>query len=608
VTKRSFSPVPRLAILLLPLLLPPAGTAQTAAVAPDLAAHLRQYVPALLKDWQVPGVAIAVIQGDQVIAAEGFGRRDVDRGLPVTPDTVFAAGSATKAFTALALGMMVDEGKVAWDRPVRADLPDFRLSDTGATERVTLRDFLTHRSGLARHDLVWYGSSATRSDLIGRLAGLGLSADPRSRFQYQNLGYVVAAAVLEKAAGRRWEEVIRERLLTPLGMRASDLSVAEMQRLENHAGGYERREDRDGIQAVPPRDVEAVAPAIGLNSTVLDLAKWVQLQLGDGRFGGRRLVSEAALRETQTPQVVVREPNLTRLFLDESPAELRYGLGWYVQPYRGRTLLQHGGNIDGFTSFVSFLPRENLGVVVLSNLGESYLPYALAFHTYDRLLGLPERDWSRYYLDKRRELDAATERQRKADEEERKLGTRPSHPIDDYAGLYSHPAYGDLRVVRQGMGLGFSFNSLSGNLDHWHYDTWNLPSGRLRGLKLTFQANALGDIDRVSAPLEAGAPDVVFTRRPPAELSDPGQLRQYVGEYELSGQTATVALLGTDRLTLTVPGQPVYELTPYRGTIFNVNGLNGYSVRFIVEEGEVTAASFVQPTGVFRAVRRKGGR
>jgi hypothetical protein len=158
------------------------------------------------------------------------------------------------------------------------------------------------------------------------------------------------------------------------------------------------------------------------------------------------------------------------------------------------------------------------------------------------------------------------------------------------------------------LGLAFAFNGLSGDLDHWHYDTWNLPSGRLRGLKLTFQANALGDIDRVSVPLEAGAPDIVFTRRPPAELSDPRQLRQYTGEYELSGQTATVALQGADRLTLTVPGQPVYELVPYRGTIFNVKGLNGYTVRFIVEEGEVTAASFVQPNGVFRAVRKKAGR
>lgn len=600
------------AVLVLPLLLLwlPAAAAQTSAASPeDLTAHLRQYVPPLLQEWQVPGVAVAVVQGDRVIAAEGFGLRDVERGLPVTPDTVFAAGSATKAFTALAVGLMVDSGKLSWDRPVRAELPELRLSDTGVTELVTYRDFLAHRSGLARHDLVWYGSSASRSELIRRMAALDLSADLRSRFQYQNLGYVAVATALEKAAGQRWEDVVRDRLLSPLGMRDSDLSVAAMQRVENHASGYERQEDRKGVQRVPPRDVEAVAPAIGLNSTVADLAKWVQLQMGDGRFGGRRLVSEGVLRETQTPQIAVRDPNLTRLFLlGDGPGELQYGLGWYVQPYRGRTLLQHGGNIDGFTSFVSFLPREKVGVVVLSNLGDSYLPYALAFHVYDRLLGMPERDWSRHYLDKRAELDAALERQRKADNENRKLGTRPSHPIEDYPGLYSHPAYGDLRVVRKELGLAFTFNGLSGDLDHWHYDTWNLPAGRLRGLKLTFQANVLGDIDRIAVPLEAGAPDIVFTRRPPAELSEAHQLRQYTGEYELSGQTATVALEGTGRLTLTVPGQPVYELVPYRGTIFNVKGLNGYSVRFIVEGGEVTAASFVQPNGVFRAVKKRAGR
>ncbi len=590
-----------LALLLAPL---SPGLTQSPPVSPEeLAAHLRQFVPPLLNDWQVPGVAVAVIQGDRVILAEGFGLRDVEQRQPVTAETVFAAGSTTKAFTALTVGLLKDEGKLDWDRPVRTYLPEFRLRDSYAGERVTPRDLLAHRTGVPGHDLMWYGSPASRADLLGHLGELEGSADLRSRFQYQNLMYMSVGALVEKAAGRRWEDVVRERLFTPLGMRSSSLNLEALRGVENRASPYERRA-AGGIEKVPLRSFDAVAPAGSLNSNVVDLAKWVRLQLGDGRFEGRRVVSGATLLETQTPQIIVRDPSLTRLFLDEGQPYLLYGLGWYVQPYRGHNLIHHGGNIDGFTAFVSFLPQDDIGVVVLSNLGQTYLPYALAFHVYDRLLGLPAKDWSGFFRARRQELETATENQRKAEEEDRKLGTRPSHPIEEYAGLYQHPAYGDLRIVRQGMGLGFTFNGLTGALDHWHYDTWNLPAGQLRGLKLSFLTDARGEIDRLSVPLEASVGDIVFTRRPPAELSDARQLRQYVGEYELSGQSATVTLQ-EEGLALSVPGQPTYELVPSRGTVFSVKGLSGYSVRFIVEAGEVTAASFVQPNGVFRAVKKK---
>lgn len=582
----------------------PPPTAASRVSPEELAAHLRQTVPPLLNEWQVPGLAVAVIQGDRVIVAEGFGLRDVEQRQPVTPETVFAAGSVTKAFTALTVGLLTEEGKLDWDRPVRTYLPDFRLRDPYASERVTPRDLLSHRTGLPGHDLMWYGSPASRAELLGHLAELEGSADLRSRFQYQNLMYLGAGALIEKAAGRRWEDVVRDRLLSPLGMRASSLSLEALRGVENRASPYERRGGGGGVAKVPVRSLDAIAPAGSLNTNVVDLAKWVRLQLGDGRFEGKRVVAESTLRETQTPQIIVRDPSLTRLFLDEGQPYLLYGLGWYVQPYRGHNLIHHGGNIDGFTAFVSLLPQDGLGVVVLSNLGQTYLPYALAFHVYDRLLGLPARDWSGFFRARRQELDTATESQRKAEEEERKLGTRPSHPIEEYAGLYQHPAYGDLRIVRQGMGLGFTFNGLTGALDHWHYDTWNLPAGQLRGLKLSFLTNARGEVDRVTVPLEASVGDIVFTRRPPAELSDARQLRQYVGEYELSGQSATVTLQ-EGGLALSVPGQPTYQLVPARGTVFNVKGLSGYSVRFIVEAGEVTAASFVQPNGVFRAVKKR---
>jgi CubicO group peptidase (beta-lactamase class C family) len=598
-----------LAVLALAALAWGAARAQAPAARPspeELAAHLRQYVPTVMQEWQVPGLAMAVVAGDRVVYSGAFGLRDVERRLPVTPETLFAIGSATKAFTTLALGTLVDEGKLDWDEPVRAYLPEFQLRDPFASERMTARDLVTHRSGLPRHDLAWYGSPLSRAELFRRLAELEPSADFRTRFQYQNLMFMTAGFLAEKVSGRSWEALVRERILAPLGMRATDFSIQAMQAAPDHARAYRRRDEGVGIEEMPLRNVDAVGPAGSINSSVLDMASWVRLHLGDGTFGGRRVVSRATLEELHAPQVVIREGALPQLLADDEQPYLLYGLGWFVQPWRGRHLIQHGGNIDGFTALVSFLPREKLGLVILTNLDNSLLPYAVAFHTYDRLLGLPEKDWDGLFKAKRDAVETATAQRRRAAEAERKKGTRPAHPLDEYAGVYTHPAYGELRVERDGKGgLRFACNGLAGGLEHWNYEVWNVTDGPARGTKLTFLTDTGGDVDRVTAPFEASVADIVFTRKPPASLEDPEGLRRYAGEYELNGQIAVVALTG-DKLTVSVPGQRAYELVPHRQHEFDVKGLRGYGVRFLIEGGQVTGLSFVQPNGVFPAKRRPG--
>lgn len=575
----------------------------------ELAAHLRDYVPQLLKDWEVPGLSLAVIRDGQVVLTEGYGFRDVEKKLPVTPETRFAIGSSTKAFTTAALGMLVDEGKIEWDEPVRTWLPAFRLHDPYATEHMTPRDLVSHRSGLPRHDLMWYGTTATRAELMSRLGDLEPSAEPRTRWQYQNLMYMTAGYLVEQVSGRTWEDFVRERIFTPLGMTASDLSIRDLETVENRALAYRKKpeEDGGGLEKIPYRNIDAVGPAGSINSNVLDMAKWVRLHLGDGTWEGKPLLTPSTLAELHKPAMLMDTSGspAAALFQDPDLPIMTYALGWFVQPYRGHLLVHHGGNIDGFTAFVTMLPNQRHGLVILTNLdGGTLATTALANHIFDRLLGLPEKSWSGDFKARQEELRAAAREAEKSTAAARKTGTKPDHPLDGYAGVYTHPSYGDLRIEKRGTGLTLTYNAalVQVPLEHWHYEAWNITEGDGEGTKVQFLTDVQGDVDRVSIPLETSVADIVFTRKA-SEITDLEAFRRFTGEYELAGMVATVAIEG-GRLMLNVPGQPPRELLSYRDGEFTVKELTGYRLRFEEENGVVKAAIFLQPNGTFRAEKK----
>ena len=588
-------------------------TAASAAPAPptneELAADLRDYVPQLLKDWEVPGLSLAVIRDGQVVLTEGYGLRDIDKKLPVTPETRFAIGSSTKAFTTAALGILVDEGKLEWDKPVRTWMPAFRLHDAYATEHMTPRDLVSHRSGLPRHDLMWYGTTATRAELVSRLGDLEASAELRTRWQYQNLMYMTAGYLVEQVSGRPWEDFVRERLFIPLGMTASDLSIRDLETVENRALGYIRKDEKKGggIEQIPYRNIDAIGPAGSINSNVLDMAKWVRFHLGDGTWEGKPLLTPATLAELHEPAMLIDTSGnpMASAFLDPDLPFGAYALGWFVQPYRGHLLMHHGGNIDGFTAFVTMLPHQRHGLVILTNLnGGTLATTALANHIFDRLLGLPEKSWSSDFKAKQEELRAAAREAEKSTAAARKTGTKPDHLLDDYAGVYTHPSYGDLRIEKQGNRLTLTYNAamVQAPLEHWHYETWNITAGEAEGTKVQFLTDVQGEVDRVSIPLESSVADIVFTRKA-GEITDLEAFRRFTGEYELAGMVATVAIEG-GRLLLTVPGQPPRELLSYRNGELTVKELAGYRLRFEEKNGVVKAAIFLQPNGTFRAEKK----
>jgi CubicO group peptidase (beta-lactamase class C family) len=476
--------------------------------APDAVLELPHLVDEVRAAWGVPGVAVAVVQDGRVLYSGGVGRRDLEAGGEITSRTVFSVGSATKAFTAAAVGMLVDEGAIKLDQPVRAYLPELKLFDEEVARRLTVRDLLAHRSGLERHDAVWYRSELDRTVLMERLRYLRPGVGLRERFLYNNLMYMVAGRAVERVTGGTWEEFVRRRIFEPVGMSRSSFgspAAGDQDVASPHAIGRDR-----GVIAVPRYAGWAIGPALSICSSADDMARWLQLLQGLGVVGGRRLLAEATVLEMFTPQMAV--PSL-------GPRELpisSYGLGWFVESYRGRLMVSHAGSIDGFYSIVALLPTDGLAVVVLTNASQNRVPEVVSRWVIDRFLGLPELDWNarlRAQDERQREDRRAAELAREA---QRRTGTSPSLPVSELAGRYRHPAYGDMEIVTaDGGGLSATFHGMTGPLEHFQDDVF-LFKVQGWGLREEFVVHFLyasdGSVSSLLSTLQDGLPPEVFLR------------------------------------------------------------------------------------------------
>lgn len=507
---RSFSRVAArerwLAVVAMLALAVPALAAEEATR--DAVAELPHLIDEVRAEWGVPGVAVAVVQDGRVAYSGGVGWRDLKAGGEITSRTVFSVGSATKAFTAAAVGMLVDEGAVKLDQPVRAYLPEFELMDDYVAGHLTVRDLLAHRSGIERNDAVWYRSELDRRQLMERLRFLRPGLGLRERFQYNNLMYMVAGLIVERVTGGTWEEFVRRRILEPLGMSRSsfgmppvgDRDVAQPHALDWHGA----------VITVPRYDGWAAGPALSICSSAEDMARWLQLLQGLGVIGGRRLLAEATVLEMFTPQMAV--PSL-------GPRELpigSYGLGWFVESYRGRLMVSHAGSIDGFYSIVVLLPSDGLGVVVLTNASQHRVPEVVSRWVIDRFLGLPELDWNarlRAQDERQREERRAAELAREA---QRRAGTSPTLPAPALAGRYRHPAYGDMEIVAaDDGGLSATFHGMMGPLEHFQDDVF-LFKVQGWGLREEFVVRFLyasdGSVSSLLSTLQDDLPPEVFLR------------------------------------------------------------------------------------------------
>ena len=500
-------------IRLLGQLLLLAALAQVALAQNGSLNGLDDYVQKAMKEWEVPGVAIAIVKDDQIVLAKGYGVRKIGEPTAVDERTLFAIGSSSKAFTAASIAILVDQGKVKWDDPVTKYLPGFEMYDPYVTRELTVRDLLTHRSGLQRGDFLWYGTENDRDEILRRARFLKPSWSLRSTFGYQNIMYLAAGQLVAKVSGKTWDEFVQQHLFAPLAMTSSSTSVNALKTAANVASPHSKIDER--LQPIPWRNIDNIAPAGSINSNVLDMAQWVRLQLGQGTIKNGRVFTAAAAKEMHASQTIIRYEPPYALWYPEAHF-LNYGMGWFLSDYRGRKLVDHGGAIDGMRALVALMPEEKLGVVVLTNLSGSLLPVALMYRVFDGYLGAPPRDWSAEMRKTAKTLEEQAKAAEKKQESERATGTKPSVSLDKYAGTYRNDLYGDVKVTNNDAKLNFRFGpAFTSDLEHWHYDTFRarfLAAGDAKTF-VTFALNAQGKVDTLTLGMP-GMSDYPFKRIP----------------------------------------------------------------------------------------------
>ena len=535
------------------------------------------YVTEAMALWKVPGLAVSVVKDDSIVFARGYGVRKVGSTEPVDERTIFAIGSSSKAFTAASIGMLVDDKQVNWDDAASGRLPGFELYDDYASQEITLRDLLSHRSGLSRGDLLWYASDLSRQEIVRRARFLEPSWSFRSRFGYQNLMYLAAGEVVAHATGMSWDDFIRTRIFEPLGMRDSNTSVKALEGLANVATPHS---EIDGeVTPIAYRDIDNIAPAGSINSNVVDMAQWVRLHLNEGEYEGNRLLSSAVVKEMQKPTTIVPLEGIGAR-INTAANFQTYGLGWFLQDHRGRKLVHHGGNIDGMSAMVAMLPSEKVGVVILTNMNGTSLRDALMFRIMDAYLGVDDKDWSTDLHAALAPLRAEQEAEEKRMEEKRIRGTRPTHELQAFAGRYvdSDSLYGEATVQVEDGKLRIARGpAFAGELEHWHYNTFRAtwPEAVLGRTFVTFSHDHEGKIDQMNIQ---GLGD--FSRRPDVVEStdlvamDEQTLRRFVGRYSADQPPLDLSVEWMDgRLRAVLPGQPAYPIASVTETSFRVTGV-----------------------------------
>jgi CubicO group peptidase (beta-lactamase class C family) len=554
------------------------------------------YMAKVLKDWNGPGIGVGIVVGDKLVFAKGYGYRDYEKKLPFTPGTVCPIASNTKLFTAVAAGMLVEESKLTWDKPVRESVPTVRFNNETLNNTVTLRDMLSHRTGITRHDTIWYKSDFTRKELFDRLKYLEPQEPMRQAFLYNNLMFAGVGYMIELQSGKTWEQFVRERILQPLDMKSTGYTISEMVKAPEHGVGFTEKRDSFDLYRLPYyEDIEGVAPCGAIVSNIEDLSHWVIALMNDGMYRGKQVVPADVLRQTMQPAIGL--PNTAaeqRGFWEVLNSA--YGMGRQTASYRGHLLTYHGGDLPGFHSQVSFMPKEKIGVIVLV-VGNHTAPLYnyVSYNVYERMLGLDQTPWIQRGLDIRLKGKAAGTQARKKAGEDRVPNTKPSHALADYVGDYDNPAYGPLKIGLKNNELQFDFHKMKMPLAHFHYDRFDTPDDEEDGKwSVNFRTNPQGDIEQAVMSLDEA--EATFTRRP--EKLAPSVLTELAGSYQTpTGTKLQVKYQESSGLSLVPPGSPPLPLHQVKGLRFRTPQFSDTVFEFVMDNGRVTALKEREPGG-----------
>lgn len=583
------------ALILAAVMIGPPARAQT----PDFTKKLQgfdAYMQKTIKDWNTPGMAVGIVVNDKLVFAKGYGYRDYDQKLPFTTTTLFQIASNTKLFTAVTAGMLVDEGQLTWDQPVRESVPTIQFYNDLLNNNVTLRDMLSHRTGVTRHDLFWFKSSFSRDELFDKLRYLEPQQPMRETFLYNNLMFAAAGHIVELKSGKKWEDFVRERVFTPLDMTSTVYTIADMTRNPDHGVPYLEKRDSFELYKIPYyEDTQGIAPAGGIISNINDLSHWLIALMNDGKYNGKQVIPASVLQATLQPAIGLPNSMGQALGYWEllNPA---YGMGRWTAAYRGHLITYHGGDLPGFHSQVSFMPNDKIGVIVCV-IGDHAAPLynVVSYNVYERLLGMDQTPWTQRLLQMRlADKKAETEARTKAGAD-RVPNTKPSHALADYAGEYENPGYGILKIGLKNDTLQFGFHEFQFPLSHFHYDRFDTPDDEQYGrFSVNFQTGPEGDIGNIVISLDEAA--VTFTRKP--EVVDPAVLAKLAGVYITPAKAKfQVVFTPGAGISLVFPGGPPEKLVPIKGLQFRGEHFADAIYEFVLEGGQVKSLKARDPSG-----------
>ncbi|WP_299276244.1 serine hydrolase [uncultured Psychroserpens sp.] len=565
----------------------------------------------ILEATNAPGFAVAVVEGDKIVYAKGFGYRDYENKIPVDANTLFAIGSSTKAFTSSILGLLRADEKLSFDDNPRTHIPELEFYNNDMNNNIIIKDLMRHSTGLPRHDGSWYYFPTHDKDsLLARIKHQEPFTGIRQQWYYNNFGFLAQGVIAERITGKSWEDNIKDYFFVPLDMNRSNATIAEMKSSSNAALGYELKKG-NVISKMDYYDIAGMSPAGSINSSVNDMSKWLITWINDGKYKGDDIIPESYINEALSSQMVVGANTPDDKFPDIHFAN--YGYGWFLQSYKGHYRVEHGGNINGFSANVAFFPSDKIGIVVLTNQNGSAVPSLVRNTISDRMLNEERSDWIGRYeegLEKNKKAQSDAEEN---SETSNVKNTKPSHVNQEYTGTYSNKGYGEFEIVLKNDSLFTQINTDKLYVHHYHYDTFELVDvvdGKVdttdygQSLKLTFEINDTGDISGAKAKIEPTVDPVVFKRTPNTIDVDSKTLEIYTGEYDISGTGFKVYTKG-DALYLFIKGQPEYELIPTSKHKFSFKTLEGFKIEFIEsDDGTINELKAIQPNGTFVAKRK----
>ena len=557
----------------------------------------------VLKKLEEPGFAVAIVENDQILYSKGFGYRDYENKIKVDSNTLFAIGSATKSFTSSLLGVLREDEKLDFEDSPIDYINELRFYNSQMNDVISIRDMMSHRTGLPRHDASWYFfPTFSKDSLVSRVKHHKPFTSVRNQWWYNNFMFMLQGVVAERITNKTWSENIKEMIFDPLGMTRSNTSIAELENSENAAFGYSQ-----DFKKMDYYKIAGMGPAGSINSSVNEMSKWLITWINKGEYKGKKILPPNYTEEAISSQSVV----VANLPDEDNPGLhlTNYGYGWFLSSYKGHYRVEHGGNIDGFSTSAAFYPSDKVGIIVLSNQNASNTPSIVRNIISDRMLDVKKTDWLKYHFDKLKEAELIQKELDENEDSNKIKGTNPSRSMNEYQGEYTNLGYGTFDISMKNDSLFMKIPNKTFWLSHHHYDTflpYELKNGKVNledesVIFITFSADQLGEIKKLSTGLEPAIEEPIYFDRKikPIDI-ETSELDKYVGDFKFMKNTCKT-YLKEDVLYVFVPEQPEYRLNPIGKHLFSIEKLDGYKIKFDVSENEkVTHISFVQPNGTFK--------